>query len=109
MGSLLRFKTAIRLNPIPPSWYLWSLELSYGSRWKYENAITWCEKVVQKEPESFFAHLMLTVVYSWSGRDEDARAEGAEVLRTNARFSLEKYEKRVGTRLVNALRNAGLK
>ncbi|MEE8479676.1 MAG: adenylate/guanylate cyclase domain-containing protein, partial [Desulfobacterales bacterium] len=107
--SILEYKTAIRLNPIPPNRYLWSLGLSYGFMGQYEEAITWCEKAVRQEPDSFFAHLMMSVVYSWSGRDEDARAEAAEVLRINPQFSLEKFEKRAGKSLVKALRKAGLK
>jgi adenylate cyclase len=107
--SIPEYKTAIRLNPIPPVLYFWSLGLSYGATGQYEEAITWCEKAVRQEPDSFFAHLMMTAVYSWSGRDEDARAEAAEVLRINPQFSLEKFEKKAGKSLVSALRKAGLK
>jgi adenylate cyclase len=107
--SIPEYKTAMRLNPIPPVLYFWSLGLSYGTIGQYEEAITWCEKAVRQEPDSFFAHLMMTAVYSWSGRDEDARAEAAEVLRINPQFSLEKFEKKAGKSLVKALRKAGLK
>jgi len=107
--SIPEYKTAIRLNPIPPCLYFWSLGLSYGAMGQYEEAITWCKKAVRQEPDSFFAHLMMTAVYSWSGRDEDARAEAAEVLRINPKFSLENFEKRAGRPLVDALRKAGLK
>ena len=107
--SIPEYKTAMRLNPIPPSYYFWSLGLSYGLIGQYEDAIQWCEKAVRQDPDSFFAHLMMSVVYSWSGQDEDARAEAAEVLRLNPQFSLEKFEKKAGIRLVNALRKAGLK
>ena len=57
----------------------------------------------------FFRPLMMTVVYSWSGRDKDAQAEAAEVLRINPKFSLDKFEKKAGKPLVDALRKAGLK
>jgi adenylate cyclase len=107
--SIPEYKTALRLNPIPPVLYFWSLGLSYGATGRYEEAITWCEKAVRLDSDSFFAHLMMTAVYSWSGRDEDARAEAAEVLRINPKFSLEKFEKRAGKSLVAALRKAGLK
>ncbi len=56
---------------------------------------------------------MLTVIYSLSGRDEEARIEAAEVLRINPKFSLEKWEKKVvgpdKERFIDALRKAGLK
>jgi adenylate cyclase len=107
--SISEYKTAIRLNPMPPVLYFWSLGLSYGLIGQYQEAITWCEKAVRQEPDSFYTHLMMTVVYSWSGRDEDARAQAAEVLRINPNFSLEKFEKKAGKSLVDALRKAGLK
>ena len=83
--------------------------MSYGFSGQYEEAITWCEKAIHQEPNSLWAHIMMTVVYSWSGREEDARTEAAEVLRLDPKFSLEKFEKRTGKRLVSALRKAGLK
>jgi hypothetical protein len=39
--------------------------------------------------------MMMTVVYSLSGREEDARAEAAEILRIQPKFSLKKLEKKV--------------
>lgn len=107
--SIPPYKKAIRLNPIPPGFYLWSLGLSYGLTEQYEEAITWCEKAVRQDPDSFFAHLMMSAVYSWAGRDEDAQAEATEVIRINPQFSLEKFEERAGKGLVSALRKAGLK
>jgi hypothetical protein len=38
---------------------------------------------------------MMAVVYGFSGRDEEARVDAAEVLRINPKFSLEKFAKRV--------------
>jgi tetratricopeptide (TPR) repeat protein len=107
--SIPEYKIAIRLNPIPPSLYFWSLGLSYGAIGQYNEAISWCEKAVHMEPDSLMARIMMTAVYSWSGRDEEARAEAAEVLRINPNFSLEKFAKKAGPGLVRALRNAGLK
>lgn len=107
--SIPEYKTAIRLNPMPPVLYFWSIGLSYGLLGQYQEAITWCEKAVRQEPDSFYARLMMTVVYSWSGRDEDARVQAAEILRINPNFSLEKFEKRAGKSIVDALRKAGLK
>jgi len=107
--SIPEYKKAIRLNPIPPGYYFWSLGLSYGLTGQYYEAIPWCEKAVHMEPDDLLARLMMTAVYSWSGRDEDARAEAAEVLRIDPNFSLEKFAKKAGPSLVSALRKAGLK
>jgi len=114
--SIPEYKKAIRLNPIPPVYYFWSLGLSYGLTGQYDEAIPWCEKAVHMEPDNLMARIMMTAVYSWSGRYEEARAEAAEVLRINPNFSLEKWEKKVTYRkkadreqFISALRTAGLK
>jgi len=114
--SIPEYKIAIRLNPIPPGYYLWSLGLSYAFTGQYEEAIEWCEKSVRQEPSDLLAHVVMTAVYSFSGRDEEARAEAAEVLSIQPKFSLEQFEKNVTykreenrERLLSALRKAGLK
>ena len=114
--SIPEYKKAIRLNPIPPNLYFYSLGISYYLIGQYEEAITWCEKAVRREPNSLLAHLFMAVAYSCSGRDEEARAEAAEMLRINPRFSLEDfarkctYKKKTDCEIAkNALRKAGLK
>jgi len=114
--SIPEYKKAIRLNPIPPNTYLYSLGLSYGWTGQYEEAITWCKKAILQEPNSFMAHIMMTVVYGLSGREEEARAAALEILRINPKFSLEKVAKSCTyrgkgdcERLIGALRKAGLK
>ncbi len=107
--SIPEYKKAIRLNPMPPNRYLWSLGLSYALMGQYEEGITWCEKAVREAPDSLYARIMMTVVYSWSGKDEEARAEAAEVLRINPNFSLEIFAERVSPKFITALRKAGLK
>jgi len=114
--AIPEYKKAIRLNPIPPTNYLFGLGLAYCWTGQYEEAIKWCEKAVRQDPDSFLAHLMMTEVYSLSGRKEDARVEAAEVLRINPKFSVDKWEKastlknKTETeRSMAALRKAGLK
>jgi adenylate cyclase len=110
--SISPYKKAIRLNPIPPSMYLYSLGLSYAYTGQYEEGITWCEKAVRQAPDSLYARIMMTVVYSFSGQDEKARAEAAEVLRIQPKYTVKKgrYKKdEDGERFVVALRKAGLK
>jgi len=113
--AIPEYKKAIRLNPIPPTNYLFGLGLAYCWTDQYEEAIKWCEKAVRKDPDSFMAHLMMTVVYSLSGRQQEARAEAAEALRINPKFSVENFEKAVKLkkktekeRFIGALRKAGL-
>ena len=96
--------------------YLWNLGLSYALTVRYDEAITCCEKAVRQEPNDLLARMMMTVVYGLSGRDEKARAEAAEVLRIQPKFSLEQLEKKLTykreedrERVLGALRKAGLK
>ena len=89
--------------------------MSYGYTGQYKEAIEWCEKAVRQEPNDLLARVMMTVVYSWSGRDEEARVEAAEVLRIQPKFSVKGLEKRLtykrkedSEKFLNALRKAGL-
>jgi adenylate cyclase len=113
--SIPEYKKAIRLNPIPTSAYPWSIGLSYAYMGQYEEAIEWCEKAVRQEPDDLLARMMMTVVYSLSGRDEAARAEAAELLRIQPKFSVKGLEKRLTykrkedrEKFLDALRKAGL-
>jgi len=110
--AILAYTKAIRLNPIPPSFYLFGLGLSYSLDGHNEKGIEWCEKAVRQDPDSFFAHIILTAVYSMAGRDEEARAEAIEVLRINPKYSLAQAEKRAKykykDKMFEALRRAGL-
>ena len=73
--AISEYKKAIRLNPFPPNSYFWSLGLSYAVVGQYEEAIEWCEKAIRQEPDSLITRIMMTVVYSYSGRDDNARAQ----------------------------------
>jgi len=113
--SIPEYKKALRLDPIPKNNLFWSLGLSYAYMGQYKEAITWCEKAVRQEPDDLLARIMMTVVYSLSGRDEQARAEAAEVLRIQSKFTLKGFEKRLtykrkedSEKFLNALRKAGL-
>jgi adenylate cyclase len=114
--SIPEYKKAIRLDPIPPNYFLYSLGYAYAKTDQYDKAINWCEKAVRQQPDDIFAHIMMASVYSFSGRNEEAQAEAAEVLRINPKFSLEKYAKVINyknkddrNRVIEALRKTGLK
>ena len=110
--SIPEYKIAIRLNPIPPNNYLFGIATSYAQTGQYEEAITWGKKAVRQNPNDFLAQIILTGILSSSGRDEEARAQAAEVLRIQPKFSLEKWAKRVKgpnkEKIIDNLRKAGL-
>ncbi len=111
--SIPEYKIAIRLNPIPPNNYLFGIAKSYAKMGQYEEAITWGKKAVRQKPNSFLAHIILTEIYCLSGRYEEARAQAAEVLRIQPKFTLDKWAKKVKgpdkEKVIDAMRKAGLK
>src|SRR5262249_16414923 len=127
LGEILKFagrpeeaigliETAMRLNPHYPASYLFILGTDYRLMGRYEEAIAGLKKALTRKPDLLPAHINLAVVYSELGREEEARAEAAEVLRLNPKYSLEVLRQinpfkdpAVNERLIAALRKAGLK
>jgi len=110
------YKKAIRLNPIPPGYYLQGLAMAYFLNGQHEKAIEAYKKSLERNPDLIISRLGLAAIYSLSGREEEARASAAEVLRINPGFSVEHFVmtkpfKDQGDRelFMNALRKAGLK
>jgi len=106
---------AIRLGSPNPA-YLFELGHAYCLTKRYEEAIATLKKLLTHYPNWLHAHLFLASAYSEVGREEEARAAAAEVLRINPKFSLEVMKQRapntdpaVVERGVAALRKAGLK
>jgi adenylate cyclase len=107
----------LRLSPVPiHSNALQSLANSYEKIGQNEEAIATYKKVLQIYGcDHLLAHLGLARAYAEMGHENEARAEGVEVLRIDPKFSVERYVKNVPAdqpskdRLTNALRKAGLK
>jgi len=109
------YKKAIRLNPFPPTRFYFCLAVAYRDAARYEEAIAACRKALDRAPDSILAHTPLASCYALMGRDDEAQAEAAEVLRIDPKFSLDYLEKRIpyknqeDTKLViDSLRKAGL-
>ena len=106
---------AIRLYPLPPAAYFNNLAVAYRDSGQYEKAIEAAKKALQREPNAQFPHIHMAISYIRLGREEEARAAAAEILRINPEFSLERYAKilpfpqPVADRVVEDLRKAGLK
>ena len=110
------FQKAIRLNPVGTT----NLYLNFGHALrmtdKFEEAVSAYRKSLQRSPDNILAHIILTATYSMMGHEKEARAEAAEVIRINPKFSVDLFAKRQvykdqseTDKLVNALRKAGLK
>ncbi len=68
-----------------------------------------------RNPDQITAHVLLAVIYSELGREEEARVEVTEILRISPHYSLEVVRQRIPykdlavlERQVAALRKAGL-
>jgi len=107
---------ATRLNPVGSSLNYQVLGNALVLTGRYEEAVSAYKKALQYAPNFLWTHIMLTATYSLMGREKEARAEAAEVLRINPEFSVDFFTK---TSLIkeqskrddvcNALRKAGLK
>jgi adenylate cyclase len=106
---------ALRLNPFPPSWYFTLMGGLFFTLGHYEKAVAAHRKAICIEPTNLFSHGALTVIYTYLGKESEARAEAEEVLRIDPKFSLERYGNRIPRnqtdreRIIAALRKAGLK
>jgi adenylate cyclase len=107
----------IRLNPLGPAYIYTNLGAALRMTGRFEEAVSAAKKATQFAPDSPGFHTDLAATYLMMGRDEDARAEVAEVLRINPRFPadfapvfLAGYkDPTVKPRIIDALRKAGLK
>jgi adenylate cyclase len=109
-------KKAMRLNPFPKAWYYHHLGGALSESGQYEEAIQVFKEGTSRYPDDQFQRYMLAWTFIYAGREEDARAQAAEVLRINPKFSVEQWAKAyphidraVTERHMEAMRKAGLK
>jgi adenylate cyclase len=114
--AIVSLKKAIRLNPIPQSYYFLKLGRAYRMKEQYEKALASCKKALDQNPNDLFAYVDHAATYILMGRKEEASDAAAEVLKRSPNFSIEHFVKGLpfkkqseNERLINALRQAGLK
>jgi adenylate cyclase len=113
------FEKAIRLNPFGKSSLYRGFGVALQNTERLEEAVSAYKKSIQRSPNDIMSHILLAATYIMMGREQEARAEAAEVLKINPKFSLDNYAKvrpprdpRDQSRRdahINALRKAGLK
>jgi adenylate cyclase len=108
-------QNALRLNPFPSPNYFSNLAIIYCESGHYEKAIEAAKRALQSEPNTTFPYATLAISYIRLGREEEARAAAAEILRINPKWSLDRYAKNAPytqpqvERNIEDLRKAGLK
>jgi adenylate cyclase len=114
--ALRAAEQAQRLKPLIVDYLLYPTGIAYYLAGQLEEAIALLKQYLTRYPNILGPHLTLAAVYSELGREAEARAEAAEVLRINPQFSLEVHRQRapikdpaILERHLAALRKAGLK
>jgi adenylate cyclase len=114
--AIAMVQQAMRLNPHDPFLSLFRLGSAYRLMGRHAEAMATLKRVLLRSPDYLPAHSELLVAYSESGREAEARAEAAEILRLNPNWSLEVWQQRMPykdpamlERHLAALRKAGLK
>ncbi|MGZ6228918.1 MAG: adenylate/guanylate cyclase domain-containing protein [Candidatus Binataceae bacterium] len=102
---------AIRLDPAHQDFYAFFVANPYVLMGRYEEAIRLLKRHLTALPGNPWAYCDLVVAYIELGRDADARAAAAELMRTNPNFVLGEPNEDAGVnkRYRNDLRKAGLK
>jgi adenylate cyclase len=109
-------KKAMRVDPKYGPWVANWLGDSYYLLRRYDEAISAYQEGVRRNPNYISTHRMLAASYAELGREKEARAEVAEVLRINPTYSVELLRARVPfknqvdlDRYMSGLRRAGFK
>jgi TolB-like protein len=112
------FSKSLRLSPMPiDTVTLIRFGAAYVGVGQFEEAVASFKKALQLYgSDHLFAHLMLALTYVKMGREKEAQAEAAEVLRIDPTFSVESFGKRIPHKdqkriddAVSAWHKAGLK
>ncbi|MBV8053632.1 MAG: tetratricopeptide repeat protein [Deltaproteobacteria bacterium] len=83
----------MRLDPAGHDFHAGVVGNSYILMGRYQEAIPYIQRSVGALPNALWAHLDLAIAYIEIGRDSDAHAEAAEVMRISPTYVLPALEK----------------
>jgi tetratricopeptide (TPR) repeat protein len=114
--AVAMLEQALRRQPLMADGKFLHFGVTYYLTGRLEEAIPPLKQLLARYPAKLGFHLLLAAVYSELGKETEARAAAAEVLRINPNFSLEVNKQRepikdpaLLERHIAALRKAGLK
>ena len=111
--ALSAAQKAIRLNPAARDFYAYLIGDAYNFMGRYQDAAAFLGRTVAVYPNLLIAHLGLTFAYVQLGRDRDARAEAAEIMRISPHYSVDSFpgvkDEELTRRVREAWHKAGLK
>jgi tetratricopeptide (TPR) repeat protein len=105
----------MRLSPVYPSWYLWTLGTACRLLGRSESAVSAFEEAIKLSPDHLAPHVGLASTLGELGRQEEAKRSVSEILRIDPEFSIKKYSEGLSyknpadlARFEDGLRRAGL-
>jgi adenylate cyclase len=103
--------TAMRLDPIHQDFYAYFIAAPLNEMGRYQEAIPLLKRHIQAYPDNVWAHVGLAVDYIELGREQEARAEAAEVKRISPDFTYADFTRdpTFNRHFENDLRRAGIK
>ena len=109
-------KAQMRLDPFHPHLAPLIMGEAYYLLKQYHDAKRWLREAIGSAPNHQYGHAWLAATYAQLGQLEDARAQAAEVLRVNQKYTIGGTQKRVSIlkraedieHMVVGLRQAGL-
>ena len=111
-GAIRAAQRAMRFDPSGRDLYLGNVGVAYVEMGRYEDAIRVLKQSLAVYPNIMPRHLRLIEAYVELGREPDARAEAADVMRMSPQFTVASPPGRDGAwnkRWQDDLRKAGLK
>jgi adenylate cyclase len=86
-------ETALRLSPRDPARNIWELLIcdAHAHLAQWEQTIEWCRKSIATGPPNVWAYAELAAAYGWTGRDAEARAAVAELLKLTPGYTVQSW------------------
>jgi predicted Zn-dependent protease len=82
-------KVGMRLDPVNGEWSELQIGIAYAYMRRFREAVPLLTRFLNDNPRSLGVRTVLVVCYVELGMMEQAKAQGAEVLRRNPQYSLE--------------------
>jgi adenylate cyclase len=91
--SIAEDETALRLSPRDPGRNLWQFGICHAfthlAQW--EKALEWCQKSIATDAGTWFPYVDIAAANAWLGRDAEAKAAIAGLLKVYPGFTVQSY------------------
>ena len=91
--AIALLKKAMRLSPYYPDYMVWMLGMAHTEAGQYEEAVQILKSSLERNPNHFLPYVRLAAAFSEMGREAEARAAAAQVLRINPNFTITYWER----------------